>query len=62
MFQIKATSDDNYQGCIRCQMHFNSGKKPGTQEQSQLPAQWVEITGDFAGIWESEYIKPRQKQ
>lgn len=29
-------------------MHFNSGKKPGTQEQSQLPAQWVEITGVFA--------------
>lgn len=48
MFQIKVTSADNYQGCIRCQMHFNSGKKPGTQEQSQLPAQWVEITRVFA--------------
>lgn len=42
----------NYQGCIKCQMHntFNSGKNPGTQKLCQLPSQWVEIAGDFAGI------------
>lgn len=42
----------NYQGCIKCQMHntFNSGKNPETQKLCQLPSQWVEIAGDFAGI------------
>jgi len=57
-------ADHNYQGCIKCQMHntFNGGKKPGRRELCQLPSQWVEITGDLDGIWESKYMKARKEQ
>lgn len=40
---------------------FNGGKNPGTQKLCQLPSQWVEIAGDFAGVWENEYIKARKE-